>query len=216
MRRTWANFASLCDLGDETMKADVQRLPNLQDNESGSALMEFGLVATVFVTMMLGVMDIGQAAYTQAVLNGAAQEVARAASLETRDVPASDAELEKLVQKVAPNAKVTPKRVSYFDFADINRAEKWNDKNGDGLCNNDENFVDENGNGRWDEDIGVEENGGAGDVVVYTVSVEYEPLFAIPFYDDADAKRTLSTTFVKKNQPFERQEGYASDAGVCS
>lgn len=198
------------------MKICRRLFSSLQNNHEGSALMEFGLVATVFVTMMLGVMDIGQAAYTQAVLNGAAQEVSRAASLETRDVAVSDAELERLVKRVAPNAEVTPKRVSYYDFADINRAEKWTDKNGDGICNNDENFVDENENGQWDEDIGVENNGGAGDVVIYTVSVEYEPLFAIPFYDDADSKRRLSTTFVKKNQPFERQEGYASDAGVCS
>ncbi len=178
--------------------------------------MEFGIVATVFITMVLGMMDIGQAAYTQAVLNGAAQEVAREASLETRDVALSDAELEKLVRRVAPNATVTPERVSYFDFDDIGRNEAFRDTNGDGICNNDENYDDENDNGQWDEDIGVDGNGGANDVIIYTVSVEYEPLFAIPFYDNADAKRKLSTTFVKKNQPFERQEGYSNTVKVCS
>tara|TARA_B100001179_G_scaffold212336_1_gene180204 strand:+ start:896 stop:1489 length:594 start_codon:yes stop_codon:yes gene_type:complete len=185
-------------------------------DQQGSALMEFGLIATVFITMVLGMMDIGQAAYTQAVLNGAAQDVARASSLETRDVALSDAELEKIVQRVAPNAKLTPKRVSYFDFEDINRSEKFRDTDGDGICNNDENYDDENGNGQWDADIGVEGNGNASDVVVYTVTAEYKPLFAIPFYDNRDSKRTLSATFVKKNQPFERQEGYGSTVAVCN
>lgn len=189
---------------------------HLLKDQSGSAVMEFGLVVTVFITMMLGMMDIGQAAYTQAVLNGAAQEVARAAALETRDVALADAKLEKIVQRVAPGAKLTPKRVSYYDFGDINRSESFRDTNGDGVCNNDENYDDENGNGQWDEDIGVEGNGNASDVVVYTVSAEYKPLFAIPFYDDADSKRTLSATFVKKNQPFERQESYGNTVAVCS
>ncbi|MFK4004322.1 TadE/TadG family type IV pilus assembly protein [Qipengyuania sp. NPDC077563] len=189
---------------------------SLVADQEGSALMEFGLIAIVFITMVLGMMDIGQAAYTQAVLNGAAQEVARAASLETRDVALADAELEKIVQRVAPNAKLTPKRVSYFDFEDISRSESFRDTNGDGVCNNDENYDDENGNGQWDEDIGVEGNGNASDVVVYTVSAEYKPLFAIPFYDDGESTRTLSATFVKKNQPFERQEGYGNTVEICS
>ena len=188
----------------------------LLSDENGSALMEFGIVATVFITMVLGMMDIGQAAYTQAVLNGAAQEVAREASLETRDVALSDAELEKLVRRVAPNATVKPERVSYYDFDDIGRNEAFRDTNGDGICNNDENYDDENGNDQWDEDVGVEGNGGASDVIIYTVSVEYEPLFAIPFYDNADSKRTLSTTFVKKNQPFDRQGAYSDTVKVCT
>lgn len=198
------------------IEAELIQDPNLTDDESGAVAMEFGLVAIVFITMLLGMLDIGQASYAKAVLNGAAQEVARASSLETRNTADADAKIEKLVKRIAPNAKVTPKRVSYFDFADIKRAEKWTDEDSDGICNNDENFVDENGNGNWDADIGVEGNGKAGDVVIYTLSVTYKPLFAIPFYDSSDSKRTLSTTIVKKNQPFQRQDGYENTIGVCN
>ena len=194
----------------------LQFIRTASKDDVGAVAMEFGLVATVFITMLIGMMDVGQAAYTQAVLNGAAQQVARASSLETHDVATADANMTKLVKSIAPNATVTPKRVSYYDFADIDRAEKWTDEDSDGQCNNDENFVDENGNGQWDEDIGAENNGGAGDVVIYTVSVEYKPLFAIPFYDNPNSMRTLSTTIVKKNQPFNRQDEYGTSTGVCS
>ena len=192
-------------------------IQNLAQEETGAVAMEFGLVAIVFITMLLGMLDIGQVTYTQAVLNGAAQEVARSSSLESRNTAAADADIERLVKTIAPNAKVTPRRVSYYDFADIGRAEKWTDEDSDGECNNDENFVDENGNGEWDADIGlVDDIGGASDVVIYTVSVEYKPLFAIPFVDNEDSKRELSTTIVKKNQPFQRQAEYDTSTGVCS
>lgn len=188
---------------------------SLLGDESGATLMEFGLVSVAFITMLLGMMDIGHMAYTQAVLNGAAQAAARETSLETGDSAVSDAEVTALVRTVAPGATVTPERVSYFDFDDVERAEKWNDEDSDGTCNNDENYVDENENGQWDEDVGVAGNGGAGDVVIYTISINYKPLFAIPFYDSGDAQRELSTTFVRKNQPFSAQMGYGSSAGVC-
>jgi hypothetical protein len=166
--------------------------------------------------MLIGMMDLGQTAYTQAILNGAAQEAARASSLESNDTVASDAKILEAVRKVAPGATVDTSRVSYFDFDDIERAEKWNDEDSDGICNNDENYVDENGNGQWDADIGVTGNGGAGDVVLYTVSVNYKPLFPIPFYDNSSAERELSSVIVKKNQPFSAQDGYGDSAGVCA
>ena len=52
-------------------------------------------------------------------------------------------------------------------------------------------YVDENGNGSWDADIGKSGNGGANDVVMYTVSVEYDPLFPNPFVDNGTGTRTL-------------------------
>ena len=202
------------------MTWSIKSIPLLTERvfseEKGATLMEFGIVSVVFITMLLGMMDIGQMAYTQAVLNGAAQSVSREVALENGDPDLSDAELTRLVRRVAPGATITPERKSYFDFDDIERAEQFNDADGDGFCNNDENFVDENGNGQWDEDVGVNGNGGANDVVVYTVTASYEPLFKIPFYDNASAKRELSATFVKKNQPFSAQNALGSTVGVCS
>ena len=184
-------------------------------DESGTTVMEFGLMITVFMTLILGLFDLGQLAYAQAILNGAAQEAARESSLETGDTDSADATVTDLVRTVAPDAVVDSSRVSYFDFNDIARPESWNDADNDGDCNDGEAYTDENGNGQWDADIGVSGNGGAGDVVIYTVNVSFDRLFPNPFYGGGTNKRTLTASAVKKNQPYANQIGYGSAAGSC-
>ena len=184
-------------------------------DEEGTAAVEFGLICAVFLSLLLGVFDMAQAAWANATLKGAAQEVARTASLETGDPVAADAALQEMLDRIAPGATITSSRASYFDFDDIDRPEQWNDENGDGECNNSETYVDENGNGTWDSDIGRDGNGGANDVVVYTVSAEYEPLFPNPFAAGGTGTRTLTTSVVRKNQPFDRQQDYGTDVGTC-
>ena len=190
-------------------------LARLCRDDSGATLMEFGLIITVFMTLMMGVFDIGHLAYTQSVLNGAVQTAARSSSLETADTAAADAKVTELVQNIAPGSVISASRVSYYDFNDIDRAESWNDENGDGDCNDNENYVDENGNGSWDADIGSSGNGGAGDVVVYEVTVNYKTLFPNPFLMADFSNRDLKASVIKKNQPFADQTAYGDDAGVC-
>lgn len=205
------------------MMTSRERMPSVEipgvfsiaGDEQGTTVMEFGLVSVVFITMLIGMFDIGQSAYAQAILNGAVQEAARTSSLETGDTTVADDRVLSLVNNVAPGATIQSTRTSYFDFNDIDRPEKWNDGNFDNTCNVGETYVDENGNGQWDEDIGLSGNGGAGDVVIYTVTLTYDPLFPIPFWDNADATRSLEAVAIKKNQPFADQTGYGSNAGVC-
>lgn len=184
-------------------------------DSSGISAVEFGVLAPVFITMLLGVLDLGHMMYGKSVLNGAVQEASRSASLETGDTATADALIADRIAPVLRQAEVKTSRSSYFDFADIARPEDWNDADGDGTCNEGESFVDENGNGEWDEDIGEAGNGGANDVVVYTVKVTYEPVFRIPFTPKQWSERTISSTAIRKNQPYAEQDGYGSDAGTC-
>jgi Flp pilus assembly protein TadG len=189
-------------------------LPLLHD-ERGTTVLEFGLLATVFITLLLGLFDIGQMVYVKSILTGATQEAARSSSLETGDTAAADALVSERVSAVAPGARVTTSRVSYYDFNDIGRPEAWNDEDGDGTCSDGESYSDENGNGQWDADIGASGNGGASDVVLYDVEVAYKPLFPNPFLPGGAKERDLSSSAVKKNQPFADQERYGSAAGTC-
>jgi hypothetical protein len=195
------------------------RIPNwlraLAADERGATVMEFGLMITVFVTLLLGLFDIGQMAYTQSILNGAVQDAARLSALEGADSAAADARVLELVKIVAPSATMETDRESYASFADIGRPERWNDANNDGTCSEGESYVDENGNGNWDVDIGQDGNGGAEDVVIYTVTVTYEPLFPNPFLSGGRDDRQVQSSAIKKNQPFSDQEEYGSDAGTC-
>jgi len=187
----------------------------LGGDERGATLVEFALIAPIFLMVLLALCDIGQASYANSVLAGAVQQAARTSSLETGDTTAADARVEEIVQLIAPGAEVDSSRVSYFDFADVGRPESWNDADGNGTCSKGETYVDENGNGYWDPDIGQGGNGGAGDVVIYSVEVTYPPLFGVPLIPGGTADRTISASAVKKNQPFADQPGYGSKAGSC-
>lgn len=188
----------------------------LRGDARAATAIEFAVAAPVLITLLLGIYDIGHMVYVRSVLHGAVQQVARTNTIETVDTTAEDTWIRGLVRGVAPDATVTTKRVSYYDFADIARPEAWNDNNGNGVCDASESYTDENRNGRWDADVGTSDNGGASDVVIYTVTVVYKPVFPNPFLDNSDASRTLTATAVKKNQPYALQEKYGSAAGTCS
>ncbi len=188
----------------------------LWQSRDGVSATEFALIAPVFLTLLLGILDIGQMGYGNAVLNGAVQKAARDSALETGDTAAADALVQQIVAPVFPGATYTSSRTSYYDFADIGRAERWNDANNNGTCDNNEAYVDENENGAWDADIGLDGNGGANDVVVYSVTASYQPVFRVPFLPEKWRTRSVTGSAIKKNQPFADQREYGSAAGVCT
>jgi Flp pilus assembly protein TadG len=186
----------------------------LRKDCAGAALLEFAFTAPLWILLVMGTLDMGQLAYAKAVLNGAVQDAARNASLETGDTDTADAMVQRQVSRIAPGAHVSSSRVSYYDFADIGRAEAWDDDNSSGTCDNGEAYTDENDNGQWDADVGVSGNGGADDVVMYTVTVQYERLFKIPL-TPGGTTRTITGTSVRKNQPFADQESLGSTVHTC-
>ncbi len=196
--------------------AYVREVGQLYRDRGGVAAVEFAMVAPVFLLILIATFDLGHMAYGYSVLNGAVQEAARTSSLETGDTALADSRVMSVVGPVLPGAEFEFSRLNYVDFNDVGRPESWNDANGDGTCSEDETYVDENGNGVWDVDIGMDGNGGAGDVVIYEVGVTYEPVFGVPLFAQRGEERTLTaTTAVKRNQPFAAQDGYGSAAGVC-
>ena len=186
----------------------------LARDKSGATLMEFAFVAPVFMLLLMGFFDLGQLFYARSVLSGAVQLAARNSSLETGDSAAEDASVKSMVQKVAPGATLVTSRSSYYDFSDLKRAEKWNDANGNGICDNSEAYSDENGNGSWDADIGKSGNGGAGDVVMYSATLTYDRLFKVPLMPGSKTQ-VLTASAIRKNQPFSEQQGYGTDTGTC-
>lgn len=183
--------------------------------EAGVAAIEFALVAPVFLLLIMGVLNVGQVAYGTAVLNGAVQQAARVSTLEGANTVAADAMVRRLVDPVFPGATYTTARSNYYDFADVGRVEQFNDANNNGTCDAGESYVDENRNGSWDPDVKRNGNGGAGDVVVYTVTVRFKPVFRIPLAPDQWTEQSLTASALKKNQPFADQEEYGTNSGTC-
>jgi hypothetical protein len=196
-----------------TPRARLDRLVAAQD---GAAAVEFAIVAPVFLMLLMGIFDLGQMAYGKATLNGAVETAARTSALETGDTAAADKMVEDAVKAILPNATIATNRKSYFDFVDVGRPEKWTDTNADGNCNGGEPYIDENRSGAWENDVGKSDNGGAGDVVLYTVTVTYKPIFATQFFSYFNKDRKLTAVGVRKNQPFANQAGLGSSAGSCT
>jgi Flp pilus assembly pilin Flp len=194
----------------------IQVRRSIVSNQRGVTAVEFALIAPTFLILLLGMLDIGQMVYAQSVLNGAVQLAAREASLENGDTAAADAMVLSHVDGIMPGVTLESTRRSYYDFADIERAERWNDADGNGRCDDGEAYTDENDNGQWDADIGRSGNGGASDAVIYTVRARYDSLFRTPFTPAAWATRTLVSSVIRKNQPFASQAAYSSDAGTCN
>lgn len=195
-----------------------RRIPlgHLAHASDGAALIEFAIIAPVFMMLVIGSLDIGQMAYGRAVLAGAVQKAARDSSLETASTEQADNLMKEIVTPVLPGAEITTTRTSYYDFIDIGRPERWNDGNNNGDCDNNESFVDENSDGIWNEDIGVDGNGGASDVILYTATVRYTPVFKIPFMPEKWSERTLTASAVRKNQPFALQQALGTNSGICT
>jgi Flp pilus assembly protein TadG len=196
-------------------RLSVRRLALTGDNR-GSAVIEFALLAPVFVVLLSGVLDLAHTIYVRSVLNGAIRDAARAGSLEGATTTTLDNSLKGVLGGIAPNATYTVTRQSYFDFSDVNRPERWTDSNGNGTCDNNEAYVDENKNGNWNADVGASGNGGASDVVKYTVRLKFDRVFAFGSLLGGDGKYTMDATTVVKNQPFALQQGYGSGSGTCS
>lgn len=178
-------------------------------------MVEFAFILPIFLLVIVGCLDLGQMVYGIGVLDGAVEKAARDSTLETGDTSIADGKVEAVIGKVLPGATLTSTRESYFAFSDVDRPERWNDANNDSNCSTGETYVDENSNGSWDRDIGESGNGGANDVVVYKVTVRYDPVFALPLVPLDWNTREISSTTVHRNQPFALQEGRGSASGTC-
>ncbi|MFN4136299.1 MAG: TadE/TadG family type IV pilus assembly protein [Novosphingobium sp.] len=194
----------------------MRLLRPLAADREGATIVEFAIVLPMFLLLLLGIMDVGQMVYGKSVLSGAVRRAARESALETRTISGADARVLDAIRPVLPGVTIETSRTSYVDFSDVGRPEKWNDTNGNGRCDNNEVFTDENRNGQWDEEMGRKgSEGGGSDVVVYTVTARFKPVFKVPFLPQRWNERSLTSTAVTKNEAFADQLGYGSSAGSC-
>lgn len=196
-------------------------------NQSGTSVMEFGLIAPALIMMIMGTYDVGHNIYLKAVLNGALQEVGRDSSLEgasnadQRD--AIDTKLKAMVSNLAPSANVAVSRRYYKTFSEAAASKKEaiiEDPNNppNGLCDYpNESFMDANHNGKRDLDGGNDGQGGARDVVIIKVTITYNRLFPSAAFIGYGENVAIVSDSVIANQPYGKQTQYAPPVPVpCS
>lgn len=202
-------------------------------NQSGVSVTEFGLIAPVLVVMIMGTFDIGHQMYVNTVLNGALQEVGRDSALEgatnSSEQLAIDNKLKAMIEEVVPGASLycattnasTPpskpwvcvKRRYYKTFSKAATAQAESviedPNNANGRCDSGESFMDANHNGTWDVDGGNTGQGGAKDVVIIEVKINYDRLFPAAKMIGYNGEVELVSDSVIANQPYGQQTQYA-------
>lgn len=186
-------------------------LRRLRADETGAYIVEFAIVMPVFLILTMGAMDLGHTLYTKAVLEGTVQKAARDSALENGQIQASrdtiDQKLTDAVKLIQPGATVTVTRRNFKDFstARTSRKETFSDTNGNGTCDGGEQYADSNNSGAWDTDAGVDGQGGAKDVTIYTATMTYQRLFPTSTLIGFSPDVTLTAKTVLANQPYSEQ-----------
>ena len=187
----------------------------LRTNKRGSTIIEFAIVAPIMLLLIMGLGELSYQLYIQAVLSGAMQKAGRDSTIQGNDTHSSaiDDIVKSTVLGVANSAVFRSSRKSYSQFGTI-APEYFFDSNGNGTYDlSSECFIDVNGNGTWDRDPGQNRQGGANDVTVYSMQVDYPRLFPVAMFGWS-AINTISATTILKNQPYARQSAYAATK-VC-
>ena len=164
----------------------IYQLPKrLRRDEEGGTLVEFAIIAPVFLMLLMGIFDFGHITYVRSILNGAMQAAARDSALENAAIAGNtdviDNKLRASIQNLSNSIKhddIKIERVSYFSFDDVNRPEAFTDSNGDSQCNNNE---------------------------VYNVAVTYDRLFPLYRMLGTSQSITLASSTVLQNQPYAQQ-----------
>lgn len=188
----------------------------IQQDERGVAIIEFAYVAPVFLLLMMATFDLGHRSYVSGILNGEVQKAARDATLETGTGAAAvlDAKVKEKTARIV-NGTWSFQRKNYVSFTRAGQAEKFTDANDNGLRDPGECFQDENASGTWDTDAGRGGQGGADDIVVYTVSVTYPRLFPMHGLLGWSPNQVVSATTVLRNQPFGPQ-AVSTPVSICT
>jgi Flp pilus assembly pilin Flp len=189
-------------------------LKRFSAEQDGIAAVEFGLLGSLFIALILGAFDLGYTAYTRAVLKGALEEAGRTASLENTTTANIDARISKQVNSLNGQPNITVTRKYYENYDDVRLPEDFTDGNNNGIKDSNECFVDRNGNKQWDADVGVSGRGGAQDVVAFTATMEFERPFPLFNFTGQTNQQTLTATTYLRNQPFSAQAG-RTGVNIC-
>ena len=198
------------------MRSRLATLSRLAREARGVTAIEFGIVCPVMMLLIMGLGDMAYEAYAKAILSGAIQKAARDSAIQGGSDQVDDLDQRVLAQikVIAAGATYTSTRKSYSSFASM-KPENFTDKKPyNGKYDKGECFDDINGNKTWDADPGLNGQGGANDVTLYTMNVTYTDPFPGGLFG-WPPKRTISATTLLKNQPYATQ-AETSTVNICT
>lgn len=189
----------------------IARIHRLRREERGVTAIEFALIVPVLLLLVLGTIEISLVMFAQSVMESATFNASRLGK--TGFVASGSTQQAGIVGMLNQRsggmmdpAEITITSVAYAQYDEVGEAEGYDDANGNGQWDSGETFTDENGNGTWDEDRGTPGYGGAGDIVIYTVSYPWEiftPVLREMVGEDGIVNITARA--VVKNEPYDTE-----------
>ena len=186
----------------------ARRQSALLRDQRGATAVEFAVVASAVFVMLFAVLEFSAIMLVSNIMESATSITSRLGK--TGYVTAGQSREATILAEVTKQTQglIKPEQLSiaskyYAQFDQIGDPEPWNDANANGLAEVGE-YTDVNGNGQWDADMGLAGYGGAGAVVVYTVSYPWPimtPLLS-PVIGNAQGKYVITARAVVKNEPY--------------
>jgi Flp pilus assembly protein TadG len=174
----------------------------------GVTAVEFAVIAPVIVLLLMGIVEFALIMLTYNVMESATSVSARLGA--TGFTASGTSRAQTILAAINNRAgalintsqlAVTAKYYTLYD--QINDPEPYTDSNHNSTHDSGEPYTDVNGNGSWDADMGTAGYGGAGDIVVYTVTYPWQ--IVTPLMSGligTNGTFTITTHAVTKNEPF--------------
>lgn len=182
-------------------------LRKLGRDSRGATLVEFAFAAPVLVLAIMGLLDLCYRQYANAILQGSIQQAARDATLETggTNVATIDGKVRTLYRKINASLPDSAFAFTRRNFQDFTKADAKEASTGPGgLCASGFTYVDTNNSSSWD-DGALDGQGGAQDVVVYSVAVTQPNMFPIAKAYTGSSTQVIKASTILRNQPFGEQ-----------
>lgn len=192
----------------------MHRLPflarRIRRDENGATVVEFGLLITPLIVLLLGSLDMGMNIYLRTVLAGALEKASRSTTIEGANGQESaiDTVLTNTVKKVLPGATVTIVKGRFYRYGQLNAMERLTkDTNGNGTLDSGDCWEDiDNDSTRSTVSTGeLNSIGGSDDIVRYAVTVTYPRFTPIYKLMGGSATKSITSTMLVKRQPYANQ-----------
>lgn len=196
----------------------IRRLRALARDRRGATVLEFAFILPPMLFLLMGGSEVVYQVYVQSILDGAIQKAGRDSAIQggAQNAAAIDAKVLTMVRVVAKTATFAtpPKREFYNSFSAM-KPESFTDTNGNGVRNPGECFDDVNNNKNWDANPSMTGQGGANDVALYTVTINYPRLFPVAKLLGWQTNHQLTARTLLKNQPYASQ-AVTAVTSVCT
>jgi Flp pilus assembly protein TadG len=186
----------------------TKQLQRLLDNRDGVAAIEFAIAAPVVTLTIAALIELSMVMFVSSLMEGGIRDASRFGI--TGYVPPGttrEQQIRKLVGDATAGlidmATTIIDTKVYPSFSDVGKPEPYTDSNGNGQYDEGEPFTDSNGNGHWDADMGAAGLGGPSDIVLYTVTADWNMMtpLLVPFMGSG-GKMVLSASVAVRNEPF--------------